>query len=87
MWQAYKTKITRKCGKIAGLFYIFCQMNRAKMISIFLDCQTKFSDQYTLKKADSEMFSFWVNNIFAEKQVLFDICGLMQSRQSSYQSD
>jgi len=33
------------------------------------------------------MFSFWVNNIFAEKQVLFDICGLMKSRQSSYQSD
>ena len=27
------------------------------------------------------MFSFWVNNIFAEKQVLFDIFGLMQSRQ------
>jgi len=30
-----------------------------------------------LDKADPEMFSFWVNNIFAEKQVLFDICGLM----------
>jgi len=44
-------------------------------------------DQYALKKADPEMFSFWVNNIFAEKQGLFDICGLMQSQQSSYQSD
>jgi len=40
-----------------------------------------------LEKADPEMFSFWVNDIFAEKQVLFDICGLMQSRQSSYQTD
>ena len=57
------------------------------MTSIFPECQTKFSDQYTLKKADPEMFSFWGNNIFAEKQVLFDICGLMQSQQSSYQSD
>ena len=27
------------------------------------------------------------NNIFAKKQVLFDICGLMQSQQSSYQSE
>jgi len=44
-------------------------------------------DQYTLEKDDPELFSFWVNNIFAEKQVLFDICGLMQSRRSSYQSD
>jgi len=44
-------------------------------------------DQIFGLKADPEMFSFWVNNIFAEKQVLFDICGLMQSRQSSYQSD
>jgi len=33
------------------------------------------------------MFSFRVNSIFPEKQVLFDICGLMQSQQSSYQSD
>jgi len=57
------------------------------MISIFPECQTKFSDQYTSKKADPELFSFWVNNIFAEKQVLFDICGLMQSQLSSYQSD
>ena len=62
-------------------------MIEAKMISIFPECQTKFSDQYTLEKADPEIFLFWVNNIFAEKQVLFDICGLMQSRQSSYQSD
>jgi len=40
-----------------------------------------------LKQVDPEMFSFWINNIFAEKQVLFDIYGLMQSQQSSYQSD
>jgi len=33
------------------------------------------------------MFSFWVNNIFAEKEILFDICGMMQSQQSIYQSD
>jgi len=26
-----------------------------------------------LKKADSGMFSFWVNNISAKNQVLFDI--------------
>jgi len=42
---------------------------------------------YTLKKANPKMFSFWVNNIFADKQVLFDICGPMQSQQSSYQSE
>jgi len=33
------------------------------------------------------MFSFWVNIIFAEKEVLFDICELMQSQESSYQTD
>jgi len=38
-----------------------------------------------LKKADPETFSFWVNNIFAMKQVLFENCGLMHSQQSSYQ--
>ena len=57
------------------------------MISIFPECYTKYSDQCTSEKADPEMFSFWVNNIFAEKQVLFDSCGLMQSQQSSYQSE
>jgi len=62
-------------------------MNKAKKISKFQECYTKFSDQHTLKKADSETFSFWINNIFAEMQVLFHICGLMQSQQSSYQSD
>jgi len=34
--------------------------------------QTKFWDQCTLKKADPEMFSYWGNDIFAEKQALFD---------------
>jgi len=38
MLQAYETKINRKSGKIAGLFYIFCQMNKAKVISIFPKC-------------------------------------------------
>ena len=33
------------------------------------------------KKVDPETFSFCVNNIFAKKQVLFNICGLMQSLQ------
>jgi len=42
-------------------------------------------DQYTLKKADPETFSFLVSYIFAKKQALFDICGLMQSQKSSYQ--
>jgi len=40
----------------------------------------QFWDQYSVKNADPETFSFWVNNIFAKKQVLFDICGLMQSQ-------
>jgi len=55
-------------------------MNTEKKISNFEEYQTKFWDEYTLKKVDPEMFSFWVNNIFAMKQVLFDICGLMQSQ-------
>jgi len=38
MWQAYKTKINRKSGTIEGLFYSFCQMNKAKMISNFPEC-------------------------------------------------
>ena len=66
---------------------MFCQMHKAKTISNFPECQTNFSDQYTLKNADPEMFSFWVNIIFAEKEVLFDICELMQSQESSYQTD
>ena len=72
---------------LEGFFYILCQMNKPKTISNFPECKTKFSDQYTLKKADPEMFSFQVNNIFAEELVLFGICELMQSQQSSYQSD
>jgi len=38
MRQAYETKINRKSGKIAGFFYIFCQMNKAKTISNFPEC-------------------------------------------------
>jgi len=45
------------------------------------------SGPFTLKKAGPETFSFWVNNIFADKQVFIDICGPMQSQQSSYQSE
>jgi len=62
-------------------------MNKANEISIFQEYQTKFWQQYSLKKADPETFSFWVNDIFAKKQALFDICGQMQSQKSSYQSD
>jgi len=47
--------------------------------------QIKFWDQYTLKKADPETFSFWVNDVFAKKHALFDICGLMQYQKSIYQ--
>ena len=38
-----------------------------------------FGPIYFIEKADPEMLSFRANNIFAEKQVLFGICGLMQS--------
>jgi len=44
-----------------------------------LNVRPNFQTNILLKKADPNMFSFWVNNIFAEMQVLFDICGLMQS--------
>jgi len=73
MWQAYETKINMNSGKMAGRFHIVFQMNKPKKISNFQEYQTKFWDQYTLKKADPETFTFWVNNIFANKHVLFDI--------------
>jgi len=38
----------------------------------------QFWDLHTFKKANPKTFSFRVNNIFAKKQDLFDICGLMQ---------
>ena len=79
VWQAYKTKINRNSGKTAGFFYIVFQMNKAKNISNFPEYQTKFWDQHTLKKADPETFSFWVNYIFPKKLVLLDVCRLMQS--------
>jgi len=31
-----------------------------------------------LKKADPETFSFWVSDIIAKEQALFDIYGLIQ---------
>jgi len=74
-------KINQNFGKIAGRFCIVFQMNNTKEISNFREYQNKFWDQYTIsKKNDPETFSFWVNNIFAKKQVLLDICGLMQSQ-------
>jgi len=66
------------------LFWFF-QMNKAKKISKFQECLDKNFEPMYLKKADPETFSFWVNNIFAMKQLLFQNCGLMQSQQSSYQ--
>jgi len=54
-------------------------MNKLKRISIFQGYQTKFWEQYSFKKVDPETFSFCVNINFAKKQVLFNICGLMQS--------
>jgi len=76
----------RNFRKIIGRFYIVSQINKAREISNFQEYQTKFWDVY-LTKADPERFSFWVNYIYAKKQALFDICGLMQSQKSSYQSD
>jgi len=52
-------------------------MNKMK-ISNFQEYQTRFWNQHTLKKAGPEMFSFWINDIQAKKEALFDICGLMQ---------
>ena len=60
-------------------------MNKVNKISNFQEYLTKFLDQYTLKKADPETFSFLVSYIFAKKQALFDFCGLMQSQKGSYQ--
>jgi len=39
------------------------------------------------KETHPEMFSIWLNNIFAKKQVLFHVCEMMQSQQSSYRND
>jgi len=87
MLQAYKAKINRKSDKIAGLFIFFAKWIRRRRFQIFRNVGPNFRTNILLKKADPEMFSFWVNNIFAEKQVFFDICGQMQSQKSSYQSD
>jgi len=76
--------MNRKSTEIlARFFYIVCQMKKAKNISSLQECLDQNAGPYTLKKAGPEMFSFWVNNISAEKQVLFDICGPIQSQQSS----
>ena len=57
----------------------------AKKISKFQKCLDPHFEPMYLKKADPDTFSFWVNNIFAMKQVLFENCGPMQSQQSGYQ--
>jgi len=65
-------------GKIAGRFCTVFQMIKAREIPNLQECHTRFWEQYTLKKAHPETFSFWANHIFAKKQALFDVCGLMQ---------
>ena len=50
-------------------FNVF-QMKKAKEISNFREYQSKFEDQYTLKKADTETFSFLVNDMFANRCLL-----------------
>jgi len=60
-------------------------MSKAKKISKFQECLDQNFEPMYLIKADPETFSFWVNNIFAMKQLLFENCGLMQSQQSSNQ--
>jgi len=50
-------------------------MNKAREILHFQKYLIKFWDQYALKKADPEMFSIWVNDIFAKKEALPGICG------------
>ena len=48
-------------------------MNKAREISNFLEYQTIFCDQYTLKKADPETFSFLVNNTLQRRNPCFII--------------
>jgi len=62
-------------------------MNKAREVLHFQKYLIKFWDQYALKKADPEMFSIWVNDIFAKKEALPDIYGLMHSQKCGYQSD
>jgi len=67
------------------MFLSCFQMNKAKKISKFQECSDQNFEPMCLKKANSETFSFWVDNIFAMKRLLFENCELMQSQQSSYQ--
>ena len=55
-WQAYKTKINRKSGKIAERFYIVFQMNKPKSISNFQNYHIKFWDQHNLKNWPRDVF-------------------------------
>jgi len=50
-------------------------MRKVNEYSNFQEFQGKISDQYTLKKADSEMFSFWVNCSVAKKQRCMNFLG------------
>ena len=69
------------------VFLLFAKSIRRRIFQIFRNVYTIMPGPYTLKKAGPKMFSFWVINIFAEKQVLFDICGPVKCQQSSYQSE
>jgi len=60
-------KVNMNFGKIEEQFYIVFQANKAREISKFQVYQTKFWDKYISKKADSGLFSFWVN-AFSQKE-------------------
>jgi len=48
------------------IFVLFSKWKRRETSS-FQELPTKVWDQYTLSKADKEMFSFWLNGIFAKQ--------------------
>jgi len=73
-WQTSKTSI-----------YFFPNKKDERYFK-FLGISDQSSDQCTLKIADPEIFSFWVNGIFARKQALFDNCELMQSCNNNCES-
>lgn len=58
-------------GKRTRYFCIVFQIKKVKG-----DCKLS---EISEKKADPEMFLFWVNGIFAKKQALFSNCELIPS--------
>ena len=50
---------------LAGLVF-YCFPNKVREISDFPEYQIKFWDQYTLKKADPEMFLFWAMRFYKQ---------------------